>query len=236
MRSCNAAELAAAATVGNKDAAASLGRCRCRNSWRKGRRNGVESQSSALTLLCREPKYQNNQQFITKCRTRHLCRSITMFSITSTTVMVHMPKLRPWNNDPKSRNLPLPQQSAPRTPQRLHGESMYPQSTSRARKPARVTTFQPSGVCRVAFCKMFSSGRKLCRVSGLAQVSKIRVSTFEGLSSCPKEHTFIRNNPAESQDSCRFQVYAIAPRERESPRKPLQSFRKGLETALRGLS
>ena len=80
MRSHNAADRAAAATAGNKDAATSLGRCRCRNSWRKGRRNVVESQSSALTLLYREPKSQNNQQFITKCRTRQLCRSITMFS------------------------------------------------------------------------------------------------------------------------------------------------------------
>ena len=34
MSSCNAAEVAAAARVRNKDAATSLCRCRCRNSWR----------------------------------------------------------------------------------------------------------------------------------------------------------------------------------------------------------
>ena len=54
--------------------------CRCRNSWRYGRRNVVELQSSALTLLSCEPKSQNTQQFITMCRTRHFCRYITMYS------------------------------------------------------------------------------------------------------------------------------------------------------------
>ena len=54
--------------------------CRCRNSWRWGRRNVEESQSSALTVLYCEPKSQNVRQFITKCRTRQFCRSITMYS------------------------------------------------------------------------------------------------------------------------------------------------------------
>ena len=54
--------------------------CRCCNSWRYGRRNVVELQSSALTLLSCEPKSQNTQQFITMCRTRHFCRYITMYS------------------------------------------------------------------------------------------------------------------------------------------------------------
>ena len=96
-------------------------------------------------------------------------------------------------------------------------------------------TFQASGVCRVAVCKMFSSGRKLCRVSGLAQASKIRVSTFEGLSSCPKEHTFFTEQP------CRVSGLAqTGVRHRSSratvPQKTSPEFWKGLETALKGSS
>ena len=94
----------------------------------------------------------------------------------------------------------------------------------KVRKPSRVRryleTSQPSGVCRDASSNMPAFRKSPARVSGLAQASYPSVSTLRGLTCCPKEHTFW-DNPAESQDSRRFLVYANAPRERRSPRKPL---------------
>ena len=99
MRSCNAAELAAAATVGNKDTATSLRRCRCRNSWRYGRRNVVQTKSPILTLLYRDPKSQNIDapvNYSSRCAGPETCEdSSRCTQPTSTTVMMHVPNLRP---------------------------------------------------------------------------------------------------------------------------------------------
>ena len=95
------------------------------------------------------------------------------------------------------------------------------QGTSRIRR--YLETSQPSGLCRDA-----SSNMAAFRESPAGTRARLfpSVSTLRGLTCCSKEHTFW-NNPAESQDSRRFRAYANAPRERQSPRKPFQSFGKG---------
>ena len=153
MRSCNATDLAAVQTVGNKDLATSLRRCRCRNSWRQRRRNFVQSQSPTLTLRYHEPKSQNIDAPFTMHRTvndssRCAGHDTSVNSTPSTQEKTDLEKEAPqlWcvcrscgpNKEPKSQNLPLPQQSALMTPQRLHRDSVYPVRDYECSKDGRV--------------------------------------------------------------------------------------------------
>ena len=108
-----------------------------------------------------------------------------------------------------------------------HSRPIESENQPRKEIPGKQPTFQPSGVCRVAFCKMFSSGRKLCRVSGLAQASKTRVSTFEGLSSCSKEHTFFAEQPCRVSGLAQISSVHHRFSRATIPRKPLWSFGEG---------
>ena len=128
------------------------------------------------------------------CRICHASRFITMY--TTNKQQSHDAKLRREQRSEVSElaaAATVGTHDAATSSQRIHVPTVD-KSGNQPRKEilGKQLTFQPSGVCRVAFCKMFSSGRKLCRVSGLAQASKITVSTFEGLSSCPKEYTDLR--------------------------------------------
>ena len=154
---------------------------------------------------------------------------------TSNRVMMLMPKLRREQRSKVSElaaAATVGTQDAATSSQRIH----VPTIDKKSQETSRERRYLENNRLFLSCCFLQDERRKLCRVSGLTQASKIRVSTFEDRSSCSKEHTFFAEQP------CRvFGLEQISGQRHCSSRatisqKTSPKFWRGLPTALRGTS